>query len=234
MVFAIHQHESAMSKCVSTPSWTSLPHPSPLYSSGLSQSAGFGCPASSIELAQVISLTYVSLLFFQIIPPSPSPTECKSLFLSSVSPLLPCSRIVGTIFLSSIHMCYYTVFVFLFPTYSVCWWGVVYLSISSIRVGWYKDDFGKNSTSRKWGKGITAGRSSSMSKVTKGEKRRQTWEPGGREWRGEWQGLGRVLRTSYALLFQGIWSCPRRCCSQRRRLSHWKVNQLAGWWWRWD
>ena len=32
-----------------------------------------------------------------------------------------------------------------------------------------------------------------MSKVTKGGKHRHSWEPGGRGWRGEWQGLGRVL-----------------------------------------
>ena len=30
------------------------------------------------------------MFFFQIIPPSPSPTESKSLFLTSVSPLPPC------------------------------------------------------------------------------------------------------------------------------------------------
>ena len=33
---------------------------------------------------------YVSMLFSQIIPPFPSPTESKSLFFMSVSPLLPC------------------------------------------------------------------------------------------------------------------------------------------------
>ena len=33
---------------------------------------------------------YVSVLFSQIIPPSPSPTESKRLFFTSVSPLLPC------------------------------------------------------------------------------------------------------------------------------------------------
>ena len=50
--------------------------------------------ASCIKLAWVIYFTYgnihVSMLFSQIIPPSSSPTESKSLFLISVSPLPPC------------------------------------------------------------------------------------------------------------------------------------------------
>ena len=65
------------SNCGFRPS--SPPHPS-----GLSQSTGFGCPASCIDLALVIYFTYgdihISMLSFQIIPPSPSPTESKSLF----------------------------------------------------------------------------------------------------------------------------------------------------------
>ena len=64
------------------------------YLSRLSQSIGFGCPASCIELTLVIHFTYsnvcVSMLFSQIFPHSPSPTESKSLFFTSVSPLLPC------------------------------------------------------------------------------------------------------------------------------------------------
>ena len=70
------------------------PHlpPSPLYHSGLSQSTDFGCPTSCIELALDICFTYgnihVSMLFSQIIPPLPSPTESKSLFFTSVSLLL--------------------------------------------------------------------------------------------------------------------------------------------------
>ena len=71
-----------------------LPLPSLPYPSGLSQSTGFGCPASCIELALVIYFTHgnthVSVLFSQIIPPLPSPTESKSLFFTSMSLLLPC------------------------------------------------------------------------------------------------------------------------------------------------
>ena len=53
---------------------------------------GFGRPAPCIELTLAICSTYgdvyVLMLFSQIIPPSPSPTESKSLFCMSVSPLL--------------------------------------------------------------------------------------------------------------------------------------------------
>ena len=58
-------------------SWNLLPPPSLPHASGLSQSTNFGYPASCIKLALVIYFTYgnihVSMLFFQIIPPSPSP-----------------------------------------------------------------------------------------------------------------------------------------------------------------
>ena len=54
------------------------PHtpPSPPHLSGLSQSTSFECPASCIELTQVSYFTYgiiyVSILFSQIVPSSPS------------------------------------------------------------------------------------------------------------------------------------------------------------------
>ena len=74
MVFAIHQHESPTGIPVFPPCWILLPLPSPSCPPGLSQSTGFGCPASCIELALVIYFIYgnvhVSMLFSQIIPPS--------------------------------------------------------------------------------------------------------------------------------------------------------------------
>ena len=51
-------------------------------------------PVSCIKPGLVIYFTYgnihVSMLVSQIIPPSPSPTESKSLFCISMSLLLPC------------------------------------------------------------------------------------------------------------------------------------------------
>ena len=70
---------------------TSLPPPSPPHPSRLSQSTAFGCPASCIEFPMTLCLPmgmYVSMLFSQIIPPSP-PTESTSLFFLSAPPLLP-------------------------------------------------------------------------------------------------------------------------------------------------
>ena len=109
MVFAIYHHESATDIHVSPIILNLPPTFLPTLSSGLSQSTGFECPASCIELALVIYLTYgnvhVSMLFSQIIPLLPSPTESKNLFLTSVSPLWPCMWIIITVFLNSIYMC---------------------------------------------------------------------------------------------------------------------------------
>ena len=94
MVLVTHQHEPAtgihMSPHSETP--THIPsHPIPYRQS---QSTGFECPASCIKLALVIYFTYgnvnVLMLFSQIISPLPSPTESKSLFFTSVFPLLAC------------------------------------------------------------------------------------------------------------------------------------------------
>ena len=89
--FAIHWHEPAMGVLVS-PILKLLPPPSPSHPSGLSQCTSFEFLVSCIELALVICFTYgnihVSMLFSQIIPPSPSPTESKSLFFISGSLLL--------------------------------------------------------------------------------------------------------------------------------------------------
>ena len=60
--------------------------------SGSSQYTGFACPVSCIEPGLAMYFTYgnihVSVLFFQIIPPSPSPAESRSLFCICVSLLL--------------------------------------------------------------------------------------------------------------------------------------------------
>ena len=93
------------------PSWTPLPPPSPSHPSGSSQCTGPEHPISFIEPGLVICFTYtcihgnihVSMLFSQIIPPSPSPTESKILFFTSVSLLL--SRIQGHCYhLSKFHI----------------------------------------------------------------------------------------------------------------------------------
>ena len=77
-----------------SPSWTSLPSPSPFHPSGSSQCTSPEHPVSCIEPGLVICFTYdnthVSMTFSQIIPPSPSPTESKRLFYTSVYLLLSC------------------------------------------------------------------------------------------------------------------------------------------------
>ena len=71
-----------------SPSWTLLPPPFASHPSGSSQCTGVESPVSCIELGLVIYFAYgnihVSVLFSQMIPPSPSPTASKSLFFISV------------------------------------------------------------------------------------------------------------------------------------------------------
>ena len=68
------------------------PPPSPYHPSGSSQYTSPKLPVSCIELGLAIrfiyDITHVSMPFSQIIPPSPSPTESKRLFYTSVSLLL--------------------------------------------------------------------------------------------------------------------------------------------------
>ena len=75
-----------------SPSWTHLPPPSLYQPSGSSQCTSPKHPVSCIESGLAIRFIYdiihVSMPFSQIIPPSPSPTESKRLFYTSVSLLL--------------------------------------------------------------------------------------------------------------------------------------------------
>ena len=89
--FAIHQHESATGIHV-FPILNPLPSLSLYHLSGLSQCASPKHPVSCIEPGLAIHFIYdiihVSMPFSQIIPSSPSPTESKRLFYTSVSLLL--------------------------------------------------------------------------------------------------------------------------------------------------
>jgi len=91
--FATHQHESTTGVHV-FPILNLPPPPSPYHASGSSQCTSHKHPVSCITPGLVIRFTYdiihVSMPFSQIIPPSPSPTESKRLFYTSVSLLPSC------------------------------------------------------------------------------------------------------------------------------------------------
>ena len=77
---------------MSSQSWTPLPPVSPYHLSGSSQCTSPKHPVSCIEPRLAICFLHdsihVSMPFSQIIPPSPSPTESKRQFYTSVSLLL--------------------------------------------------------------------------------------------------------------------------------------------------
>ena len=104
--FAIHSHELAMSVhvfCMLNP----LPLPSPSHPSGSSQCTSPEHPVSCIEPGPAICFTYdnihVSMLFSQILPPSPSPRVQKSVLYICFFCYLT-YRVIVTIFLKSIYM----------------------------------------------------------------------------------------------------------------------------------
>ena len=90
-----------------SPSWGPLPPPSSSHPSGSSKYTSPKHPVSCIEPGLAICFTYdnihVSMPFSPIISPSPSPTESKRLFYTSVSLLL--SHIQGYCYhLSKFHI----------------------------------------------------------------------------------------------------------------------------------
>ena len=92
---------------MSSQSWTLLPPPTPYHLSGSSPCTSPKHPVSCIKHRLAIHFLHdsihVSMPFSQIIPPSPSPSESKSLLYTSVYLLL--SRIQGYHFhLSKFHI----------------------------------------------------------------------------------------------------------------------------------
>ena len=70
-----------------SPSWSSLPPPTASHPSGSAQCtrALVSCIQPGLVICFTLDSILVSVLFSKNIPPSPSPTESKSLFCTSVS-----------------------------------------------------------------------------------------------------------------------------------------------------
>ena len=116
--FAIYQHEYTTGIHV----FPFLnPPPSPYHSSGSSQCTSPKHPVSCIEPGLVTRFIYdiihVSMPFSQIILALPLPQSPKDCSIHQC--LLCClvNRVIVTIFLNSIYMCFYTVLVFFFLAY---------------------------------------------------------------------------------------------------------------------
>ena len=105
----IHMNQPWVYEC--SPSWNSFPLLFPSSPSGSSQCTSHEHPVSCIKPGLVIYFTYdnkhVSMFFSQIITPSPSATECKSLFFISVSLFCLAYKVIVTIFLNSIYIYIY-------------------------------------------------------------------------------------------------------------------------------
>ena len=93
VVFAIHWHESAMDLHVFPilyPPPTSFPIPSLWVILVPQPWARVSCIKPGLAICFTLDNIHVSVLFSQVIPPLPSPTESKSLFYTSVSLFLSC------------------------------------------------------------------------------------------------------------------------------------------------
>ena len=109
MVFAIHQHESAIGIHVPpTSSCAFLLPSSPPYPSGMSQSTSFGHPDSCIELALVIYFTYDNIHVSVLSLKSPYsrllPLCTKICSICLCLFCCPACKVIGTIFLNSTYL----------------------------------------------------------------------------------------------------------------------------------
>ena len=121
LVSTKHQHESVIGLPMSPPTWTSLPPPSP--------STPLGCYWTPVWGPWVIQQIPIGYLFYRwwcmfpcyflhtshpVLPPHPD----MSIISSPCLCLHCCSanRFISAIFLDSIYMCWYTIFVVLFLT----------------------------------------------------------------------------------------------------------------------
>ena len=96
--YVIHQHELAIGIHVSPPSWIALLLPFPPYPSQLSQSTGFGCLASYIELS--LSVLHMVMYMFQCYSlksshPFPLPLNSKVCSLHLCLLCCPAHRLIG-------------------------------------------------------------------------------------------------------------------------------------------
>ena len=117
MVFAIHWHASAMDLHVFpilNPPPPSLPIPSLWIIPGHQPRAIVSCIQPGLVICFTCDNIHVSMLFSQIISPSPSPRESERLFFTSVSLLLSCiqgyyyhlSKLHIYIYISILYWCF--------------------------------------------------------------------------------------------------------------------------------